>query len=113
TFSGTATEMMRIAFGGRIHTVQQIGFNPTAEPGEADYGLLYLLVGDGGNGVDNDNPQDLSTPHGTIFRIDPMGSDGRTGEYGIPSDNPFLDDPEALPEIYAIGMRDPHRMSWD
>jgi glucose/arabinose dehydrogenase len=112
-FSGTSTEMMRIAFGGWIHTVQQIGFNPTAEEGDPDYGLLYLLIGDGGNGIGSDNPQDPSTPHGTIFRIDPMGTNGRTGEYGIPDDNPFLDVPGALPEIYAIGLRDPHRMSWD
>jgi hypothetical protein len=104
---------MRIGFGGAIHTVQQIGFNPTADEGDADYGLLYLLVGDAGRGIGNDNPQDLATPHGRIFRIDPRGTDGRTGEYGIPADDPFVNVPGALPEIYAYGQRDPHRMSWD
>jgi len=112
-FSGTTTEVLRIAFGGWIHTVQQIGFNPTAARNDPDYGMLYLLVGDGGNGVDNGNPQDRSTPHGTILRIDPRGSNGRTGEYGIPDDNPFVDVPGSLPEIFAFGLRDPHRVSWD
>lgn len=113
TFEGTSRQVMRIAFGGRIHGIQQIGFNPTAEEGDEDYGLLYLLVGDGGNGFETDNPQDLSTPHGKIFRIDPLGSGSRNGEYGVPGSNPFVDDPNALEEIYAVGMRDPHRMSWD
>lgn len=112
-FSGSSAEMMRITFGGGIHNVQQIGFNPTAAEGDDDYGLLYVLVGDGGNAVGTENPQDLSTPHGKIFRIDPMGTNGRTGEYGIPEGNPFVDEPGALPEIYAYGLRDPHRMSWD
>ncbi|GMA30299.1 PQQ-dependent sugar dehydrogenase [Litorihabitans aurantiacus] len=112
-FEGTSREVMRVPFAGRVHTVQQIAFNPTVEPGDADYGNLYILVGDGGNGVNNSNPQDLATPHGKIFRIDPLGSDSTNGEYGIPADNPFVDDEGALPEIYAVGMRDPHRMSWD
>lgn len=112
-FEGTNRELMRVPFAGRVHTVQQMSFNPTVEPGDDDYGLLYILVGDGGNAVGNNNPQDLATPQGTIFRIDPLGTDSDNGAYGIPGDNPFLDEPEALPEIYAVGMRDPHRISWD
>ncbi|UFU07979.1 PQQ-dependent sugar dehydrogenase [Ruania halotolerans] len=113
TFEGTSRELMRFPFAGRVHTVQQIAFNPTVEPGDADYGMLYILVGDGGNGVGNGNPQDLSTPQGTIMRIDTAGQDSANGQYGIPADNPFLGEPGALPEIYAVGMRDPHRISWD
>ncbi|NOW00591.1 PQQ-dependent sugar dehydrogenase [Isoptericola chiayiensis] len=113
TFEGTSRELMRVPFAGRVHTVQQIAFNPTVAEGDADYGNLYVLVGDGGNGVGNGNPQDVSTPQGKILRIDPLGSDSANGEYGIPTDNPFLDDASALPEIYAVGMRDPHRISWD
>lgn len=113
TFEGTSREIMRVPFGGRVHTVQQIAFNWTAEPGDADYGNLYILVGDGGNGVGNGNPQNLATPQGKIFRIDPLGDDSANGQYGIPADNPFLDEDGALPEIYAVGMRDPHRISWD
>jgi hypothetical protein len=42
-----------------------------------------------------------------------MGSDGPNGQYGVPATNPFVEDPGAIGEIYAIGMRDPHRFSWD
>ncbi|WP_229737741.1 PQQ-dependent sugar dehydrogenase [Isoptericola cucumis] len=112
-FSGTSREILRVPFAGRVHTVQQIAFNPTVAEGDADYGNLYVLSGDGGNGVGNGNPQDLATPQGKILRIDPSGDDGANGRYGIPQDNPFLDEAGALPEIYAVGMRDPHRISWD
>ncbi|MEE6272115.1 PQQ-dependent sugar dehydrogenase [Georgenia wangjunii] len=113
TFAGTSREMMRVPFSGRVHTVQQIAFNWTAEEGDPDYGNLYILVGDGGNGVGNNNPQNLATPQGKIFRIDPMGDNSGNGEYGIPADNPFVSTAGALGEIYAVGMRDPHRISWD
>jgi glucose/arabinose dehydrogenase len=52
-------------------------------------------------------------PHGKILRIDPAGKNGVNGRYGIPSSNPFVGKPGALGEIYASGMRDPHRFSWD
>ncbi|WP_418606560.1 PQQ-dependent sugar dehydrogenase [Georgenia sp. SUBG003] len=85
---------------------------PACPSSDEDYGLLYMLV-DGGNGVGNSNPQDLATPHGKIFRIDPLGDDSENGQYGVPGTNPFVDTPGALGEIYAVGMRDPHRISWD
>ncbi|QBR92312.1 PQQ-dependent sugar dehydrogenase [Nocardioides euryhalodurans] len=113
TFSGTSRELFRYRFGGQIHAIQQIDFNPTAEPGDEDYGLLYLAVGDGGIGVNTDVPQDLATPSGKILRIDPLGDDAPNGEYGIPDSNPFVGQEGALGEIYALGMRDPHRFSWD
>ena len=113
TFAGTSREVMRVPFNGRVHTVQQLAFNPTVSPGDPDYGKLYVLVGDGGNGVGNGNPQDLATPQGTILRIDPLGDDSANGQYGIPADNPFVGTEGALGEIYAVGMRDPHRISWD
>ncbi|MER6990331.1 PQQ-dependent sugar dehydrogenase [Saccharopolyspora hirsuta] len=113
TFTGTHRELFRYGFATYIHAVQQIDFNPTARPGDPDYGLLYLGVGDGGIGLDTDIPQDLSTPAGKILRIDPAGTNGPNGQYGIPADNPFAGQPGALGEIYAVGMRDPHRFSWD
>lgn len=113
TFEGTRRELMRVPFAGRVHTVQQMDFNRTAGPGDPDYGMLYILVGDGGNGVDNDNPRNPATPQGSIFRVDPLGDDSANGQYGIPQDNPFLDVEGALPETYAVGARDPHRISWD
>ncbi|WP_028662007.1 PQQ-dependent sugar dehydrogenase [Saccharomonospora saliphila] len=113
TFSGTSREMLRVSFPTRIHGFQQIGFNPTARPGDEDYGLLYVAAGDGGAGVYSDVPQDLSVPQGKLLRIDPEGTNGASGEYGIPRSNPFVGKPGALGEIYAVGFRDPHRFSWD
>jgi glucose/arabinose dehydrogenase len=113
SFTGTRRELFRYRFASQIHAIQQIDFNPTAEPGDDDYGLLYLAVGDGGYGVESDIPQRLSDPSGKILRIDPAGSDGPNGQYGIPDTNPWVGNDGALGETWAIGMRDPHRFSWD
>ncbi|MCF6313921.1 MAG: PQQ-dependent sugar dehydrogenase [Verrucomicrobiales bacterium] len=70
-------------------------------------GLLYICVGDGGfkNGIFM-LPQKLTRWNGKVLRIDVDGkSPGR--EYGIPNDNPFVDVPNACPEIYAFGFRNP------
>ncbi|SCG56715.1 Glucose/arabinose dehydrogenase, beta-propeller fold [Micromonospora echinaurantiaca] len=113
TFAGSRREILRIGFGGQIHGVQEINFNPTAKRHDSDYGLLYLAVGDGGLGVRNTDPQNLAMPHGKLLRIDPRGSDSANGQYGIPASNPFVGRAGALGEIYAVGFRDPHRFSWD
>jgi hypothetical protein len=113
TFSGTRRQVMRLGFFGRIHGLQQIDFNPTARRGSPDYGILYVAAGDGGLGATTTDPQDPTTPYGKLLRIDPLGTDGPGGTYGIPPDNPFAGDDGVLDEIYALGMRDPHRFSWD
>jgi hypothetical protein len=113
TFHGTHREVLRLGFAGQIHGIQQIDFNPEAEPDDADYGLLYIAAGDGGIGVSNDIPQRMDMPQGKLLRIDPRGSNSASGRYGIPATNPFVGRPGALGEIYAIGFRDPHRFSWD
>ncbi|HEY7487345.1 MAG TPA: PQQ-dependent sugar dehydrogenase [Streptosporangiaceae bacterium] len=113
TFTGTHREVLRIGFAGQIHGIQQIDFNPTAHRGDADYGLMYLAVGEGGLGVRTTDPQNLTIPHGKLLRIDPRGHNSASGKYGIPANNPFVGKPGVLGEIYAIGFRDPHRFSWD
>lgn len=113
TFSGSRREILRLGFGTNIHGIQQIDFNPTAKRNDPDYGLLYVAAGDGGRGVTTTYPQDLSLPQGKILRIDPAGTNGANGKYGVPAANPFAGRPGALGEIYAYGMRDPHRFSWD
>lgn len=113
TFSGVSREVARFGFATQIHAVQQIDFNPTAERDDEDYGLLYVAVGDGGIGLNTDIPQELDNPYGKILRIDPFGTNGPTGTFGIPRSNPFVGEEGALGEIYAYGMRDPHRFSWD
>lgn len=113
TFQGQRREVLRLGFTGQIHGIQQVGFNPNAKRGDKDYGLLYVAAGDGGQGYMNDVPQNLAMPHGKILRIDPAGRKGGNGGYSIPPANPFVGRPGALGEIYAYGMRDPHRFSWD
>ena len=106
-FSGTRREVLRLGFRTYIHGFQQIDFDP------ADPALLFLAVGDGGAGVSSNDPQDLAMPHGKILRIDPGGTSGANRKYGIPSTNPFVARRGALGEIYAYGLRNPHRFSWD
>ncbi|WP_245866211.1 PQQ-dependent sugar dehydrogenase [Prauserella marina] len=113
TFHGTSREILRLGFAQQIHGIQQIDFNPTAKRNSEDHGLLYIAVGDGGLGVSSTEPQDLSTPHGKILRIDPHGNDSVNGQYGVPASNPFVGQQDAVGEIFAYGMRDPHRFSWD
>ena len=98
------------------HNGGQLGFNPTASPGDADFGMLYVGVADGGSGGDPlDLAQNLGSAFGKIFRLDPLGSNSANGQYGIPADNPFAGDGNAgtLGEIYAYGVRNPQRFAWD
>jgi glucose/arabinose dehydrogenase len=57
--------------------------------------------------------QNLGNAFGKIFRIDPLGTNGRGGKYGIPASNPFVSRAAALPEIYAYGVRNSQRFGWD
>jgi glucose/arabinose dehydrogenase len=76
-------------------------------------GYLYIGLGDGGSqGDPNNNGQDLSTLLGSILRIDVDNTEGDK-PYAIPDDNPFVDDPNAAPEIWDYGLRNPWRFSWD
>jgi glucose/arabinose dehydrogenase len=76
-------------------------------------GYLYISFGDGGSAGDpQGNGQDLQTLLGTIVRID-IDNSSNEQNYSIPPDNPFLADPEARDEIYAYGLRNMWRFSWD
>ncbi|MBP2580450.1 glucose/arabinose dehydrogenase [Streptomyces sp. PvR006] len=73
-------------------------------------GYLYIAFGDGGAGGDpHGNGQNLDTLLGKMLRIDPRGGT----PYAIPSDNPFVGDPNARDEIWAYGLRNPWRFSFD
>ena len=113
---GAPRELIRFEQPFGNHNGGQIGFNPFASPGDADFGLLYVGIADGGSGGDPLNlAQNLNAGFGKIMRIDPLGSDSANGQYGIPSDNPFANDSDdnTLGEIYAYGARNPQRFAWD
>jgi glucose/arabinose dehydrogenase len=74
-------------------------------------GYLYIGFGDGGGG-NGQNGQDLGILLGKILRIDVDGTSGGL-PYAIPPDNPFVDQPGAHPEIWALGLRNPWRFSFD
>ncbi|MEZ4677195.1 MAG: PQQ-dependent sugar dehydrogenase [Caldilineaceae bacterium] len=74
--------------------------------------MLYVPLGDGGGGGDPDeNAQDLSKMLGKVLRLDVIGKE----TYTIPADNPYVNDndPNTLPEIWASGLRNPWRISFD
>ncbi len=75
-------------------------------------GNLYIASGDGGDGGDpQDNGQNLTNLLGTIIRVDPLQSGSES--YTIPSDNPFIGNANARDEIWAYGLRNPWRISFD
>jgi hypothetical protein len=115
TYDGAAPrEIFRLRQPFANHNAGHVAFNPTAKAGTPEAGWLYVGVADGGSGGDPMNlSQNLSSAFGKVFRIDPLGRTSRNGKYGIPADNPFLKTANALPEIYALGVRNPQRFAWD
>jgi hypothetical protein len=123
TFEGTAREVLRMRLPGLFHPLNEMIFNPTARPGDPDWGVMYLGVGDSGTG-ERPGPmrlhaQRLDTLHGKVLRIIPMLSEQRStstvsanGRYRIPNDNPFVSVEGARKEIWALGLRNPHRLTW-
>lgn len=105
------------------HNGGQLAFGP-------DDGLLYISTGDGGSANDNNaghtggdssqpsgvlgNAQDLTRLLGKVLRIQPLGTNGPGGQYGIPPGNPFVNSPGGeREEIFAYGLRNPWRFSFD
>ena len=111
---GAPRELMRFEHPFGNHNGGQLSFNPLAAPNSAEFGLLYMGIADGGSGGDPlNNSQKPDSVFGKMLRIDPLGKNSANGKYGIPKDNPFVNDPKTLPEIYAIGVRNPQRFAWD
>ncbi|HEU0010863.1 MAG TPA: PQQ-dependent sugar dehydrogenase [Verrucomicrobiae bacterium] len=97
--------LIKIVSATQDHSGGCIGFGPD--------GFLYIAMGDTGPQQDpQGHGQDLTTHLGKILRIDMDHADaGRP--YAIPADNPFRGRPDALPEIWASGFREPWRFSFD
>ncbi len=115
TFSGSKKELVRMEFTTQIHGTQDIAFNPYAQKGDADYGMLYVCQGEGGASENGKylNVASKASFMGTIWRIDPEGNNSRNGKYGIPSDNPFVGEAGSVQETWAYGFRNPHRLAFE
>ncbi len=87
------------------HNGGQLQFGPD--------GYLYVGMGDGGSGGDpQGNGQNPATLLGALLRLD-VDQATDAAQYGIPTDNPFVADAAKLPEIWATGLRNPWRFSFD
>lgn len=115
-------EVMRFEISGtneNTHSVGQLTFNPFARPGDADYGNLYIPLGDMNNTADvpiYQHVQDEDNPFGKILRVNPLQNGG--DPYSVPADNPFndggnfLDNDDNTEEIFAWGFRYPQNLSF-
>ncbi|WKB54236.1 PQQ-dependent sugar dehydrogenase [Eleftheria terrae] len=107
--TGLAVASARLdADAGRLEDVQMIFHQaPAAESTEnlggrlavTPGGLLFITVGDRREAAERVHAQDLAYHHGKVLRIHTDGS--------VPADNPFVDTPGALPEIWSYGHRNP------
>jgi glucose/arabinose dehydrogenase len=128
---GSRRELMRVAWPQFNHDGGDLAFGPDNK--------LYITMGDGGGADDadgqpfvtappnfpvcgetpivghqgNGNAQRLNTPLGKILRIDVDTRNSANGQYGVPSDNPFVKNGSAIKEIWAYGFRNPFRFSFD
>lgn len=91
--------LFKIYQSGRRHRAGALAFGPND-------GYLYIASGDGGARA---NAQDLLELRGKILRIDVDSGE----PYGIPPDNPYVNDPEGLDAIWAYGLRNPWRITFD
>ena len=119
----TRREVLRVDEPQFNHNGGKLAFRP-GEP------YLYISLGDGGNANDvgdghnpvTGNGQDLTTVLGKILRIDPLdpaltstSTDpvSANGNYRVPATNPFISGGTDVHEIYAYGLRNPFRFSFD
>jgi hypothetical protein len=136
----TFRQIFRIRFEHHYHLAQQLGFNPVAQPGDPDYGLLYAGFGDNGTrtgGVQYESQirnvsdvsnvgQNFETIQSGVIRIDPLDpselsdsqllANGRkrsvNGNFSIPLDNPFVGHSTYREELFAKGFRNPLTLSF-
>jgi hypothetical protein len=103
--AGSAKEILSIDDFAENHNGGHLEFGPD--------GFLYVGTGDGGGGGDpKGNGQNRQALLGKILRIDPEHATGGKA-YAIPAGNPFADGKDGRPEVWAYGLRNPWRFSFD
>lgn len=103
--SASETELLSLPQPHPTHNCNEVRFGPD--------GYLYIGCGDGGPPFTPvHDPQSLAERYGKLLRIDvnniPIGQ-----PFGVPADNPFVGTAGALPEVWALGLRNPYRFSFD
>ena len=107
-YENSYREVFRVGVPAYDHPMKQISFNRWVQPGDEDYGLLYISHGDGNPYYAPDNGGQNNDARGKILRINPLATD--TTPYTVPESNPFVNDTNWIDEIYATGMRNPHTL---
>ncbi|NNE06221.1 MAG: hypothetical protein HKO64_12585 [Xanthomonadales bacterium] len=103
--------MATIAQDASNHNGGQLQFEPFPDPGDGRT-ILYIAMGDGGGGNDpNQRAQDLDSLLGKMLRVDVDNPGATLPRYNVPTDNPVL--PGSNDEIWAYGLRNPWRFSFD
>jgi glucose/arabinose dehydrogenase len=110
--ASSRVEVLRIdqPNGQTNHKAGWLGFKP------GDANSLYIAVGDGGGSNDpQNNAQNLNSLLGKMLRVDINRDDfaSTSVNYGVPTDNPFVNTPGARGEIFAYGLRNPFRNGFD
>lgn len=115
---GSQVTVLRFGYSHVQHRAGWIGFGPD--------GYLYATTGDGGEGDPANAASDRTLLRGKVLRLDVDGTDDVPGtadddgfpadalrHYTVPASNPFVGQPGAAPEIWAYGLRNPWRASFD
>ena len=104
--AGSAEILLTLDQPAANHNGGQLAFGPDGD--------LYVSTGDGGGGGDpNENGQDLGALLGKILRLDVDATPDAGLAYAVPPDNPFVGVAGARGEIWAYGLRNPWRFSFD
>ncbi len=112
-FVGRSRELFRLGQLSDRHRIGFLSFNPTAAPGDADYGALYAALGAASPEADHgrsvpERPQPI--PENGVLRIDPLGGVA-PARYGIPQS--AKEKPSAIPELWVWNLEDPRHLAWD
>lgn len=110
-------ELLRVPQVGPDHKGGMMQFHP-------EEGYLYLSIGDGAYGHSaitsypedprtNNSAQETDNLRGTFIRINPLATPVNGKYYEVPSDNPFVGNPDFRPEIWSYGHRNPWRWAFD